>query len=344
MSFPGLALHLVGRQEYGEFLRRKGAVEIAHSIDDAKWAPLFDDSAAVPPEMRRRISGFDFILGWFQPKTETRRFSRILDDLHPKARVMIYDPASRLPISRYFFERTAEAVKAIEPDGRSAPDFEECVRLLSAEISPAAAGAGALARTPAPAGAPGFAWGSASAVLARGYKLRASGEPKAQPLTTKFAVVHPGSGSPKKCWPFDRFLAVVSFLQGRGFRGALATGEAEERWEGELRKTALPAGWTWLRRPALPALARSLGEATLYLGNDSGVTHLAAACGTDVIAIFRKEFETAWRPSGRTTVLSAEDVERISLEDVIAAVGRVLGGGWGGRIGPHPRASRCPRL
>jgi heptosyltransferase-3 len=117
---------------------------------------------------------------------------------------------------------------------------------------------------------------------------------------------------------------VVFFLRERGFSGILATGEAEERWEEELRKVALPAGWTWLRRPALPALARSLREAALYLGNDSGVTHLAAACGTNVIAIFRKEFETAWRPFGRTTVLSAEDVERVSLEDVVAAIGRVL--------------------
>jgi len=259
--------------------------------------------------MRRWISGFDFILGWFQPKTEMRRFSRILDDLSPEARLIIYDFASRRPISRYFFERTAEAIK---PNGRPAPAFEECVRLPSSEISSAAAGA------------PGFTRGSTSAVLARGYKLRASDEPKARPLTPKFAVVHPGSGSPKKCWPLDRFLEVVSFLQRRGFSGTLATGEAEERWEGELRKVALPAGWTWLRRPALPALARLLREATLYLGNDSGVTHLAAACGTNVIAIFRKEFETAWRPFGRTTVLSAENVEQVSLEDVVAAIGRVL--------------------
>jgi ADP-heptose:LPS heptosyltransferase len=225
--------------------------------------------------MRRWISGFDFILGWFQPKTEMRHFSRILDDLSPEARLMIYDSASRRPISRYFFERTAEAIK---PNGRPAPAFEECVRLPSSEIS----------------------------------------------SVPKFAVVHPGSGSPKKCWPLDRFLEVVSFLRRRGFSGTLATGEAEERWEGELRKVALPAGWTWLRRPALPALARLLREATLYLGNDSGVTHLAAACGTNVIAIFRKEFETAWLPFGRTTVLSAENVEQVSLEDVVAAIGRVL--------------------
>jgi len=275
MSFPGLALHLVGRKEYGEFLRQAGVVEIAHSIDDAKWTPLFDDSITMPLEMRRWISGFDVILGWFQPKTETRRFSRILDDLSPEARLMIYDSASRRPISRYFFERTSEV---IEPNGRPAPAFEECARLPSSEIFPA----------------------------------------------LKFAVVHPGSGSPKKCWPLDRFLEVASFLQRRSFSGTLATGEAEERWERELRKVALPAGWTWLRRPALPALARLLREATLYLGNDSGVTHLAAACGTNVIAIFRKEFETAWRPFGRTTVLSAENVEQVSLEDVVAAIGRVL--------------------
>ena len=74
------------------------------------------------------------------------------------------------------------------------------IELGDAPGSPAA-GASALACTPAPAGVPGFARGSASAVLARGYKPRASGEPKARPMTEERESVY---------W----HLAIAHFPQG----------------------------------------------------------------------------------------------------------------------------------
>ena len=170
------------------------------------------------------------------------------------------------------------------------------------------------------AGAPGFARGSTSAILTRVYKPRASGEPKARPLTV---IIHPGSGSPKKCWPIERFLAVMNALRDDGRSGALVTGEAEERMEASLRGITFPAGWRWLRRPGLFELAGLLRSGALYLGNDSGVTHLAAACGAEVVALFRKDFEAAWSPYGRAVVLSAGEAAGISVADVLTALSRL---------------------
>jgi len=149
--------------------------------------------------------------------------------------------------------------------------------------------------------------------------------PRAEgPREKAFAVIHPGSGNPRKCWPLDRFLRIIAFLAERGFTGALLTGEAEERLERHLERISFPPGWRWMRRPDLRAVAGLLSSAALYVGNDSGVTHLAAACGTKVFAVFRKEFEALWTPFGRTVVLSAETVEDITWETVAAAIGRGL--------------------
>jgi hypothetical protein len=104
--------------------------------------------------------------------------------------------------------------------------------------------------------------------------------------------------------------------------GVLVTGDAEERpsFSGPLEEGGLPPGWTWLRRPALSGLAALLAEASFYLGNDSGVTHLAAACGTKVLALFREDLEPAWRPFGRTRVLAAGTLLEISADNVWIAL------------------------
>lgn len=132
----------------------------------------------------------------------------------------------------------------------------------------------------------------------------------------KLVVIHPGSGSERKCWPLGNFLEVINRLGQKEFKGALVTGEAEKRMESLVEKTALPPGWVWLRSPSLSMLSGLLQEADLYLGNDSGITHLAAASGTESVALFREELVTTWRPYGRVHLLSAATLEEINVESV----------------------------
>ncbi|MCX6562470.1 MAG: glycosyltransferase family 9 protein [Candidatus Aminicenantes bacterium] len=332
-AFPGARLDLVGRKDYGELLRDAGVIDAVFSADNAEWAPLFDVAQAVPESLRARLADYDLVLGWFLQKTGTHHFLRRKSDVSPSSmgkmepsplssgpssRAFIYDPDSRLTVGRFFFDRTAEFISGLEAS--SAP-FEECWPLSLSANRPAEGRSSQDVLPSAAAGAPGIARGSTSAVLARGYKPRASGEPKARPLTV---VIHPGSGSPKKCWPIERFLAVMNALQNDGRSGVLVTGEAEERMEAGLRGITFPAGWRWLRRPGLFELAGLLRSGALYLGNDSGVTHLAAACGAEVVALFRKDLEAAWSPFGRAVVLSAGEAAGISVADVLAALSRHL--------------------
>jgi heptosyltransferase-3 len=139
------------------------------------------------------------------------------------------------------------------------------------------------------------------------------------------AIVHPGSGGRRKLWPFDRYLDIVRFLAGKGYSGVVVTGEAEELLEGRLAETELPSGWRPLSGPSLADLACLLAGAAIYLGNDSGVTHLAAVLGVPGMAVFRTEFAAAWRPGGDIGVISAGDVQEIPAEAVRAAlIGRGL--------------------
>jgi heptosyltransferase-3 len=129
-------------------------------------------------------------------------------------------------------------------------------------------------------------------------------------------IIHSGSGSEAKRWPLRNFLNMAEELGERGIAGALVTGEAEEKISSSIEKKDLPSNWKWIRCPPISTLARLLAAAEYYLGNDSGVTHLAAACGADVVALFRSEHASAWRPLGRVRVLSAASLEEIDLEFV----------------------------
>ncbi len=144
------------------------------------------------------------------------------------------------------------------------------------------------------------------------------------PAGGRFAVVHPGSGGRAKLWPLGNFLEMALRLANAGIPGVFVTGDAEERpaIAGRLETTALPQGWTWARRPPLLGLAGLLAEAPLYLGNDSGITHLAAACGARVTALFLEENVAAWEPYGRTRVLAARSIADLDADDVWEALGK----------------------
>ena len=117
-------------------------------------------------------------------------------------------------------------------------------------------------------------------------------------------AVHPGSGSESKCWPWERFEAVARALVAeRGCRVVFTVGPADEHLLPALESLALPQA-TVLRGLDVVELAGALSHAACYVGNDSGVTHLAAALGVPTIAIFGPTDPAVWAPLGeRVTVL-----------------------------------------
>lgn len=112
-------------------------------------------------------------------------------------------------------------------------------------------------------------------------------------------VIHPGSGSPRKNWPRDRFDDLAAQLAQEGRRVRWCVGPAEE-------ENGLAAGKNALRCESLVELAAALAAAPLYIGNDSGVTHLAAAVGCPTVAVFGPTDPAVWAPLGPHVKVVAE--------------------------------------
>lgn len=135
-------------------------------------------------------------------------------------------------------------------------------------------------------------------------------------------AVHPGSGSPHKNWPLDRWEALADWLKST-HRASLVviTGEAD-------RPEALAGAGRALRNLPLPALASALSGCRLFLGHDSGVGHLAAACGVPSLLLFGPTDPATWAPPApHVTVIRREpDLASITLPDVQRAIDAALAG------------------
>ena len=142
-------------------------------------------------------------------------------------------------------------------------------------------------------------------------------------LPPRFLAVHPGSGSAAKNWPADRFAALVQ-RHARDTRWLLVTGPADEGAADALR--CLPGAVVAQELP-LRELAALLAHAGLYVGNDSGVSHLAAATGVPTLALFGPTAPSTWAPVGpRVATLASPDgtMTGLDLDTVSAAVGQRL--------------------
>jgi ADP-heptose:LPS heptosyltransferase len=147
--------------------------------------------------------------------------------------------------------------------------------------------------------------------------LRAAGWDGHAPIV----VVHPGAGGAAKRWPVDGFAGVVE-----GAEAALvvhegpADAEAAGALLARLRRPALH-----LVEPALPALAGVLALARAYVGNDSGVSHLAASVGARSVILYTEAALPwlPWSPTARCVTVSTAAV-RDADRDAVAAALRAL--------------------
>jgi len=135
-----------------------------------------------------------------------------------------------------------------------------------------------------------------------------------------YAVIHPFSGSARKRWPLERFRELARRLEAR-MPVAWCAGP-EDELAGAVRFEDLYALGGWL------------AGAALYVGNDSGITHLAAAAGAPVVALFGPTDPAIWAPRGaRVRVVATprpgEAIERITLSEVLGAVQGRVGTGRG---------------
>ncbi|MDT7688200.1 MAG: heptosyltransferase [Acidobacteriota bacterium] len=178
----------------------------------------------------------------------------------------------------------------------------------------------------------------ASAVVARRLREEA-GLTDAQP----FALIHPAAAFDTKTWAAENFARVIEHLAARGLASVavVAPGEAKVIEDVRAHVASPLAGFNDLRLPELTALA---ARASVFVGNDSGVAHVAAAMGTPQVVVFGSSNVAHWRPwteapaevvreempcapcPGYTCAEFGEPecIRRVPVERVLAAVERVL--------------------
>ena len=141
----------------------------------------------------------------------------------------------------------------------------------------------------------------------------------------QYVAIHPGSGGEQKCWPISSFAAVIKRLWQQNHPVLLLEGPADtERLRGLLQLLSSPPMSEMLKiltNTPLLDVARHLRQCKLYLGNDSGITHLAAMLGVPTVAIFGPSDPAVWQPVGPSTkVLYEHALEDVSVDVVMEAI------------------------
>ena len=142
-------------------------------------------------------------------------------------------------------------------------------------------------------------------------------KPAAQEL-----IIHPGSGGAHKCWPVENFIELADRLIGQEKRVRVIFGPAElERIEpvqlNAFRSIAETMEW-----PETVDLAKILAQGCHYVGNDSGVSHLAATCGSRCVVLFGPTDPAIWRPLGpEVKVIARNPLSDLAVEDVVQELG-----------------------
>jgi len=134
-------------------------------------------------------------------------------------------------------------------------------------------------------------------------------------------AIHPGSGSPKKNWPAECYIELAARIAAGGAASPLfILGEADEAVA--LAIAARAGAVPLVRDLPLDQLAGVLACCPRYVGNDSGITHLAAALGLKVVALFGPTDPGRWGPRGDHVRVLRGDLGAIGVDSVLAALER----------------------
>ncbi|MBL8233147.1 MAG: hypothetical protein JNL98_31905 [Bryobacterales bacterium] len=208
------------------------------------------------------------------------------------------------PENQRLFHRLQSFDSIVSWYGAGRPDFREFIQSLGLPfefhqaLPPEGIGLHAVDYYLTQVGAP---CGAAPAIFTRRKPLDA-------------IVIHPFSGSTKKNWTLERFRQLAAALAAEGLGPVL--------WSAGPEDAIADA----VRFDELGALADWLSGARLYIGNDSGISHLAAAVGVPVVALFGPTNPEIWAPRGpkvRVVRGSNGSVQSITVAEVLAAIREV---------------------
>jgi heptosyltransferase III len=130
------------------------------------------------------------------------------------------------------------------------------------------------------------------------------------------AVIHPVAAMPSKTWPAERFLAVARHLRDAGLEPVFIGAAADDLTPFSAYRTLTGA---------LDQLKSLLSGAALFVGNDSGPAHMAAAFGVPVVVLFGSSDPVIWAPwrTASQVLTNPAGIAAIETREVLAALERL---------------------
>jgi heptosyltransferase-3 len=139
-------------------------------------------------------------------------------------------------------------------------------------------------------------------------------------------AIHPGAGSPEKCWPIDSYLRLIDLIHADARQCKILLGEVElERWPtADIRR--LESATDAAHPTTYIDLLSELSHSSAFVGNDSGPGHLSGILGLPTTILFGPTDPAIWKPLGPcVTALRHEPFAQLPVEDVYKSVVKSLG-------------------
>ena len=138
----------------------------------------------------------------------------------------------------------------------------------------------------------------------------------------------PGAGHPGRCWPLEQFAELADFLiRNDGVRPVIFVGP-EERHLVQRMRAIFPSACVILEKLSIPQLAAAQARLAVFVSNDTGPVHIAAAVGTPIVVLIDLPRPHAYVPTGTSQrLIFSDSVAAIEVEQVYAATRELLGAG-----------------
>ena len=269
-SYAPAVLELIGHPALLEVLPGRSAVDRMRSIEGPEFHALLGDLEAIPRAQKALFEMCDVAIAWV-PDSEGQ-LKRTLTKLRIPC-VIVRSPGLREPGPRHAMERFRDTLSELDRPIRPTP-----ATLIPTDLDLASG---------------------------RTRLIQAGLDPAVVPVV----AVHPGSGSPFKCWPADRFADLIRELLRQGAGIVVLEGPADSDTGAVLTRLLAPLRVPRLTNCGLATVVRVLAHCRAFVGNDSGLTHLAAALGIPTICVWGPTDPAVWAPWGNHVLALRGDAE-----------------------------------
>lgn len=289
VCWDGPRVTVAARSPIARWAARHGLIDASRSLDDLGIHALYGTETPVPDSIAVFLNGFDWIVSFLGGPTET--VSRRLLEV-PGARVASIDPRPTAETLRDGVHITRQWAADVErqTDSPTIDALEDTARI---DAAPA---------------------------------LRASLSSRLGCTERPCVLCHPGSGSLNKCCPIDALRLVVQRLQSTGRSVAWMIGPDEQERFGPDFAARLRADAPVIYEESVEAAADLVAGADAFIGNDAGMTHVAALAGVPTLALFGPTDPDVWRPLGAEVMTAGFPVPEISLSGWAKAVATFVRG------------------